>query len=149
MNCNYCFIKTRIMKNLKSIIVAFILLIGFNSNAQEIKNPTVEIALNGQVWYMQESAFLASEWMRNDKQMLEMMHLKLYKADSEELYFSKFQSDQIGADAVILAVPFLSCGIGHDYYQLIQTNDNFLLFESIARNKYETDKRVMVMNKRK
>jgi len=137
------------MKSLKSIFIAFTLLLGFNSFAQEVNNPTIEIAFKGNVWYMPETSVLSSDWMKNDESMLKMMALELYESDSKELGFSVFQSDQITSKTMILAVPFLSCGIGHEYYQLIQTADNFLLFESVARNKYELEKNVIVFNKRR
>ncbi|MFT4601258.1 MAG: hypothetical protein ACI857_001436 [Arenicella sp.] len=134
------------MKNLKSIIIALTLFIGCNSFAQEVKDATVEIAHKGEVWYLDKAQTNLNNF-GDDLGLDDLMALTLDVHSDENSLLWGAQAEQIADGDLLLGIPFLSCGIGYDYYKLIQTAHNFLLFESVSS--YDGDaKKVIVLNKR-
>jgi hypothetical protein len=134
------------MKSLKSIFIAFTLLLGFNSFAQEVTDATTDIVYENEVWFLEKSQTNMRDWMEDDH-MMDLMALKAieYSKDSNELW--GLQRELVKEGDLLLGVPFMSCGIGYRYYKLIQSADNFLLFEALD-NWGESDPKVIVLNKR-
>ncbi|MEO9532019.1 MAG: hypothetical protein ABJG68_07165 [Crocinitomicaceae bacterium] len=136
------------MKNLKSLLIAVCLFAGFNSISQEVKNTTTDIIYKGSVYHLDKSLTHVTEWIDEDSHMMDLMALTTTVHSAEDSKIWGLQKEQVKDGDLILGIPFLSCGIGYDYYKLIQEDDNFLLFEMIgARGDFE--RKVIVLNKRK
>ncbi|MFT6243706.1 MAG: hypothetical protein ACJA0U_000386 [Salibacteraceae bacterium] len=135
------------MKNMKTLLMSICLFAGFNSFSQEVKNTSSDIVYKGTMYYVDKSLTDLDGWIESDKQMLERMTLitMIYSAENSVLWDD--QKDLVKEGDLLLGIPYMSCGIIYEYYKLIQTADNFLLFQEIG---YPGDsaRKVIVLNKR-
>ena len=115
---------------MKTIILTFTLLLGSLSFTQEITQPITQVAFNGNVWQIEKS--LTQSNFSESERFEELLALKIYDGtdDIEYFYADKTKLKQ-GSKTVILGIPFMSCGIGYDYYQLVYSADSYLLFEAL------------------
>ena len=134
------------MKNLKTFLIAICLFAGFNSFSQEVSNVTTDIIYEGSVWYLDKSQTHVTDWIE-ESNMLELLALQTIIHTPENTELWGVQKDLVQDGDLLLGIPFMSCGIGYDYYKLIQSGDNYLLFESLD-NYNQTGKKVIVLNKR-
>lgn len=128
---------------MKSILLALTLCIGSLSFAQDVKKPITQVAFNGAVWEI-ESSLTGAEF--NDQgNWDDLLALKIYDdTDEIEYFYADKTKLKNGKKTVILGIPFLSCGIGYDYYQLVHSSDNYMLFEALNGSE-----RAVVLNKLK
>lgn len=115
---------------MKSNFLTLSLIIGSLSFAQEITKPVTQVAFNGAVWEIEEG--LTHAGISDSDRFDDLLALKIYNGtDKNEYFYADKTKLKHGNKTVVLAIPFLSCGIGYDYYQLVYSAENYMLFEAL------------------
>lgn len=136
---------------MKKLMIVALLLAGFTVCAQEVKNPVTQVKFKGEVWQLAASETMYDiDWVQDSEEMMDVCALQILDS-SDDL---KDPSHYLHQDAIatledqpVLAIPFLSCGIGYNYYQLFESNEHFLLFEYYQPGDSERHKKVLVLNR--
>lgn len=117
--------------------------------SQDVTNAITQIKYMGEVWEISSSETMDEyDWVHGNDEMADLLCLQLYTSTDDIGEYHYFNDDALNlANTPLLAIPFLSCGVGYDYYVMLESTDSFLLFEYYTSADFEGQKRVVVLNK--
>ena len=136
---------------MKKLVIAMMLLSTATIFAQEIRNRVTQVEFQGEVWQVAASETMYDiDWIQDSEDMMDMCALQILDSKSDlEGKYHYLHEDAIStlSEQPILAIPFLSCGIGYNYYQMFESNEDFLLFERYYPGDTGLQKKVIVLNR--
>lgn len=127
--CTFCRMKAS-----QAILTIIFLMTITLCSAQDskIENAQSEIAYNGDVWVADDSARMhvnvVVNWITDELDLVVSKKLKKIQSLSSVPQNGQL-SEIMNGDTVVLAQPFLSCGIGHNLYKLVSETPDKLVFE--------------------
>jgi hypothetical protein len=131
---------------MKQLTIIFLLMSHFAFS--QVKDPVTQIEYKGQVFYIDSELTARGVRVMEGRSILEDMHLTLYEDVDSIPYFSDFEKNLVSVDTqLIMGIPFLSCGIGYRYYELIEEQPSFLLFREVGYFTNGNVGKVIVLNK--
>ena len=128
---------------------AMLLFCGTALFSQEITNAITQIKYKGEVWEISSSETMDEyDWVHGNDDMADLLCLQIYTSTEDIGKYHYFNDDALNlANTPLLAIPFLSCGVGYEYYVMRESTDSFLLFEYYTSADFVGQKRVVVLNK--
>jgi len=131
---------------MKKLVIGICLLssMGF----AQLNDPVTQIEHNGTVYQVDPNLTARGLDFMNDSGIMDMMELKLYQSTDSIPYFSIHEKNSVSKNSkLIMGIPYLSCGIGYRYYELIEEQPSFLLFREVGYFTEGNVGKVIVLNK--
>lgn len=129
------------------LIVSLFLMSSFVLHAQ-LKDPVTQIEFKGEVFQVDAGLTARSFDFLRESSIMDRMDIKCYTSVDSIPYFDEYERTRVSKSTpLIIGIPFLSCGIGYRYYELIESQDNFLLFQEVQMFSQATVGKVIVFNR--
>lgn len=114
----------------------------------QLNDPVTQIEYRGNVFQVDPLLTARKFDFMDESRLTDFMDLKLYQ-DAESIpYYSVHERNLFSRDTpLIIGIPFMSCGIGYRYYELIEEQPDFLLFREVGFRTEGNVPRVIVLNR--